>query len=167
MPELASGPGDRGYPYESPHIEMEIYRLIACVSASRSFSEGLSDASDGPRWMYLKRAEFGEICRILVSVAAILRNTLDAGYSGEEATRPVGLIHSDIDNMKEPETLVFRQACNKILHAFKVHADVEDPSQGIKSPLTSLIHLYGEQNGKTWHAIIDIKSFALTAVYAC
>ena len=152
-----------GYPHESPNIDMELYRLLACLFASTTFSKLFSKEKGTHHWEYFKRMEFPEICRILISIAAITRNNLDAVHSLEKSKSPVGLLYLNGDDNREPETLDFRQACNKILHATKVNPDVKDPSSGLASPLTNLIHLYGVHGKQQWHAIIDIQHFALTA----
>ena len=155
---------ESGYPHESPNIDMEIYRLLSCLFASGTFSKLLSKEKGTHYWEFFKRMEFPEICRILISIAAITRNNLDLGHTSFEAQSPVGLLYIDGSKTKEPETLDFRQACNKILHASKVNPDVTKPSSGLASPLTNLVHLYGTQGKKNWHAVIDIQQFALIAI---
>jgi len=152
-----------GYPHETPNIDMELYRLLSCLFSSSTFAKLLAKEKETHYWEFFKRMEFPEICRILVSIAAITRNNLDAGYSSAKSKYPVGLLYVDGSQNQEPETLDFRQACNKILHASKVNPDVTKPSSGLASPLTNLIHLYGTQGKRHWHAVIDIQQFALTA----
>ena len=111
-------PNGYGFWFEAPHIDLELYRLATAVLASPALAELASDEALGRRLESLRMIEFGEISRILVSVAAMVRNQLEgASRSSIELQRPVGILIRDLANPKVYEPLTFMESCNKILHA--------------------------------------------------
>jgi hypothetical protein len=161
-----------GYPFESPNIALEIFRLATAIAASETLAELAKDELDGLKWEWLRLAEFPEICRILVSIAAITRSNIDSNPSSQAAdahliAKPVGTLRPDLDNPHKTEPLEFREACNKILHANYINPDVSDIAQGMKSPLKPRLYLYGKHRGKEWRATVEIFAFAIAATQLC
>jgi hypothetical protein len=173
MPELdLHSRSCSGYPFESPHLDVEIYRLITTVAASRVFAEGVEDEHDGLKWEWYKRIELPEVSRLLVSISAIARNSIDAdrgadGAQSLEADTPVGILVPNTDYPDRQEGLEFRNACNKILHADQINPGVEDSSRGLMSALEPRVYLYGEYRGSKWRASVDIYDFAMVAGSLC
>lgn len=173
MPELdLKDGGDSGYPFESPHLDVEIYRLITTVAASQVFAKELEDGQDAPMWKWYKRMEMPEISRLLVSISAVARNNIDSRWNAGDSypaqvEKPVGVLIPNRDYPDRAEGLGFRNACNKILHADQVNPEVVDLEKGLVSALEPQVHLYGEYRGSEWKATIDIYDFAMAAGAVC
>lgn len=170
MPELTLS--DRhstsGFPFESPQLDVQIYRLITVVAGSRELAARVDRDGDGQKWEWFKQAEIPELSRLLVSIAAICRSNIDASESWSEIDEmdidaPVGVLHPDLSQPENEEELGFRSACNKILHTDQFNPDVENPERGMNSALRPLVHLYGEYYGDNWKATLQIYQFALRA----
>jgi len=137
MPELDwRGKSGSGYPFEPPHLDVEIYRVITTIAASSVFAERIEDRQNGSNWKWYKRMELPEISRLLVSISAIARNSIDAGRGDNgshcsEADAPVGVLIPNVDHPNRKEGLGFRDACNKVLRADPINPDVIDPEEGI------------------------------------
>jgi hypothetical protein len=170
MPELdLSERHDRsGFQFESPQLDMKIYRLITTVAGSYELAERVGREEEGQKWEWFKRAEIPELSRLLVSIAAICRSNIDAfdawsDLDEMEIDAPVGILYPDLSEPENDEELGFRSACNKILHTDRFNPDVEDPARGMDSALRPLIHLYGQYHGDNWKAILQIYRFAIQA----
>lgn len=171
MPEIDSSSllSTYGFPFESTHLDIEIYRLISVVAASRTFAEKIAeDESDGQGWKWYKRAELPELSRLLVSIAAISRNNIDSFPGAHSSDRqfiemPVGVLWPDREEQEVSEPLGFRDACNKILHTDQFNPEVEDASRRQYSALEPWVHLYGRYRGKEWKASLNVFDFAMCA----
>jgi hypothetical protein len=147
-----------------------LWRLRRCqataVLASPALAKLATDENARHRWEWLRRIEFAEVSRILVSVAAIVRNGLEtAPRSSIELERPVGILIPDQRKPDTYEALTFRESCNKILHA--VHVDPEVKSiddENIAPVLEPRLSLHGEFRRREWKAVLDIREFVLAAV---
>ena len=158
-----------GYTFESPNLELEIFRLVTTLAASEKLAEMAKTEPDGRKWEWLKKSEFPEICRILLSIASIVRNNIDSDsnlseYDAFKVNRPVGLIVTDLSTPTKKDPLNLREACNKIIHATRVNPDVCDVNQGMNSALTPFVYLYGDHRGKEWCALINVFEFAASAM---
>lgn len=173
VPELdMQSLGIRGYLFESPNLTLEVFRLVTAFAASETLAEMTQDERNGSTWQYLKQIEFPEVCRILISIAAIARSSIDSdltirGADAHLIQRPVGVLAPDLDEPDEWEPLGFRQACNKVLHADRANADVLDVSRGMDSSLGPRLYLYGEYQQKQWRAVVYVYEFAMTAMHFC
>ncbi|MDP3937547.1 MAG: hypothetical protein Q8R92_05350 [Deltaproteobacteria bacterium] len=153
-----------GYPIESTYLDLEIYRLVAIFGAAP-----LVASTENFDWGWLKRHyEFPEACRLLVSLAAILRNQIDASpLSAEDGLAKhgasVGTLVPDRSKPGKSKPLSFRDACSKILHADFINPDVTDAEKPNESPLNPVVHLYGELLGKKWKASLNVYEFAQCA----
>lgn len=156
-----------GFEFEASLIDLEIYRLLAVVLASPSLAASAKRLpDDGRRLEWLRKIEFSEASRLLVSIAAIIRNGLDSRSRGSiELERPVGILFADLEKPTEYQDLVLREACNKILHALRVEPEVNDEGEDCAPSLKPLFNLYGTHREKEWRAVLDIREFAKAAVY--
>lgn len=167
--ELSERHATSGFTFESPHLDMEIYRLITVVAGSRELAARVDQEKAGSqKWKWFKRAEVPELSRLLVSIAAICRSNIDAFDSWTDLDEikinaPVGVLCPNLDQPGNTEELRFRSACNKILHTDRFNPDVEDPERGMDSALRPLVHLYGQYRGNDWKATLEIYSFAMRA----
>jgi hypothetical protein len=150
-----------GYPVEATYLDLEIHRLVAIFAASATLAE--SNQFD---WSWLKQHyEFPEACRILVSLAALLRNQIDTNpATAEEAVsgqrNSVGTLVADLRAVPNVKALTFREACNKILHADAINPDVVDSSAPRKSALNPVVYLYGSRGEISWKASLNVYEFA-------
>jgi hypothetical protein len=95
--------------------------------------------------------EFPEVSRIVVSLAAIIRAAIDAIPHANEGNlaveRPVGVLMPDATRPDVWESLEFREACNKVIHAKRV-----DPKRAVDTgALTGELILHGDYRKKDWH----------------
>ena len=153
------------YLYESPFLDLEIYRLITILESSPALAEfkGNYDA-DRNKIEALREWEFPEVSRIVVSLAAIIRSARAASpraYAGDlELERPVGVLMPDATNPRAWESLEFREALNKVLHADQVDSERAADT----GALTGELILYGRHRGKDWQARLDLREYALAAL---
>ena len=114
---------------------------------------------------YLRRLEFPEVSRIVVSLAAIIRAAIDATPQANEGNlaveRPVGVLMPDATRPDAWDSLEFREACNKkVIRAKRV-----DPKRTVDSgALTGELILHGDYRKKDWQARLDLREFALAAL---
>ena len=153
------------YLYEIPYLDLEIYRLLAVLESSPALAEFKGqDETDRNKVEFLRKMEFPEVSRIVVSLAAIIRSAMvDAdpkAYAGElEVERPVGVLMPDDTHPHVWEGLYFREACNKVIYAKHV-----DPQQTGTGALTGELFLYGKRWNKNWQARLDVREYALAAL---
>jgi hypothetical protein len=154
--------------YESPFLELEVYRLMTILESSSALADyGGTYEGDRRKVEFLRRSEFPEVSRIVVSLAAIIRAAMDADpglYAGDEieleVERPVGVLRPDATQPRVWESLEFREACNKVIHAKRV-----DPQRTVETgALTGELFLYGDYRKKDWEARLDLREFALAAL---
>jgi hypothetical protein len=162
------------FQYETPFLDLEIYRLVAVLEASPALAEFdgtkliTSDETDRNKIAHLRGLEFPEVSRIVVSLAAIIRSALDAdprAYAGFDLTleKPVGMLWPDLTQPDVWKDLYFKEACNKILHADKVEPKRTPDTKA----LTGELILYGRQRGKRgkdWQVRLFLRDYALTAM---
>jgi hypothetical protein len=152
--------------YETPFLDLEIYRLMTILESSPALAD-YGGTYEGDRDMveFLRGLEFPEVSRIVVSLAAIIRAARDADpqlYAGGDLAleRPVGVFMPDATRPDAWESLEFREACNKVIHAKRV-----DPQRTVDTgALTGELFLHGRFNKKDWQARLDLREFALAAL---
>jgi hypothetical protein len=151
--------------YESPFLDLEVYRLMTILESSPALADYAGTyEGDRNKVEALRGWEYPEVSRIVVSLAAIIRAAMDADpglYAGElEVERPVGVLMPDATNPRAWESLEFREACNKVIHAKRV-----EPQRTVDGgALTGELFLYGDYRKKDWQARLDLREFALAAL---
>ena len=151
--------------YETPFLDLEIYRLMTILESSTTLADyGGTYEGDRDKVEYLRRSEFPEVSRIVVSLAAIIRAALDADpqlYAGSsELERPVGVLMPNATRPDAWESLEFREACNKVIHAKRV-----EPKRTVDTgALTGELILHGDFRKKDWQARLELREFALAAL---
>jgi hypothetical protein len=151
--------------YETPFLDLEIYRLMTILESSTVLADyGGTYEGDRDKVEYLRRLEFPELSRIVVSLAAIVRAALDANPQANaadlEVERPVGVLMPDATRPDAWEPLEFREACNKVIHAKRV-----DPKRTVDTgALTGELILHGDYREKDWQARLELREFALAAL---
>lgn len=155
---------------ETAAFRVEVYRLLAAVYASRGFAREQVEPEMGARWEWLKRREEEEISRLLLLIAVMARNGLDANpsfrYSADTLTRPVGRLQQDVHAPESETDLTFREACNKVIHTTKYGPIREIQDAGALWSLTGSVDLYGTLRSKPWKARLDVPEFAFAALNA-
>lgn len=109
-----------------------------------------------------------EISKLLINIAAYYRVKFDDGswehaewlhdneYSG------VGILIEDVATGVEI-SLEFKESCNKIIHAQKIHFDVSINAFSGVEYLNPIVYLYGKKYKKTWKTTLDIVQFCKAA----
>ena len=73
--------------YETPFLALEIYRLMTILESSPALADyGETYEGDRDKVQYIRRLEFPEVSRIVVSLAAIIRAAIDATPQANEGT---------------------------------------------------------------------------------
>jgi hypothetical protein len=161
-----------GYSIEPEYIDLDIYRLVCCFGGSRvlrDFAKGKGKAEKEYFFHSRFAHETTEISRLLVSIAATVRNNMDNLPSVYSSQPPkgfngsVGVLYNDVTRRKRGKELLFRDACNKIIHASKMNFDVSNTKDYESSYLKPRVYLYGEFKGGQWRAVLDIDRFAYSA----
>jgi hypothetical protein len=157
-----------GHRFDTGPFLLDLYRLFGIVYGDRQLTrmEEEQHSIASLRGAYL----YSELIRILTSTAVVLRILFDQHPElfAEVSQRPCGKLQSD-RSQTQIEDLMLREACNKIIHATKVHYDEQDPDPGyspdqIGMYILAYVHLYGERNGLEWKADLSIINFAKFAV---
>ena len=137
---------------------LDVYRLLSHLLASKEMA-GLAGPR-GSRSVSMGQ-ERSEISRLLITIASYYRVKCD---DGSWAHAPwlqheyvgVGLLTWDMRRPETTELLEFREACNKIIHAKRVHFDGGlHPETGAEY-LNPTIYLYGTKGTKDWKATLDV-----------
>lgn len=163
----------QGYPIEGILIELEIYRLLCIFCSSHDLHKlstgGENDDLDSMR----QKFEETEACRLLISIAIMLRSITDTTPShtklrlGEQEP-VVGTLQPDIENNETKTTdLMFRNACNKIAHADHINFDMAEDNPEKMSYINPTVYLYGELHEKQWKASVNVIEFARIAYCLC
>ncbi len=158
--------------FETPHLDLEVYRLLAIIEASPALAKFDGTEQDKRQVAFLRQLEYPEISRIVMSLAAIIRSSLDAdpvgggdSYYGAALRRRVGTLTPDLETPEKQEPLDFREACNKVIHAMSGKPERAPAIQeGMTPPLTGRLVLYGDRYGKEWRAELDLREYALSAL---
>jgi len=146
----------------------DVYRLLSHCIASKAIAALEDGSSQRPLSTSVTINEKTEISKLLVSIAAYYRVKYDDGswehgFWLHEKFMGVGDLIEDTTDAGNVSKLGFREACNKIIHAERVHFDGEIHSITKAQYLTPLIHLYGEKGGKEWKATLDVVEFCRAA----
>ena len=141
---------------------LDVYRLLTHCLASERIA-----AIPRPGRRGLRSYDRSEIFRLLINLASCYRVKYDDGswvhvsyLQGEH--EGVGRLHPD-ETRSEDQRLEFRDACNKIIHANRLHFDGDvNEATGIEY-INPKIYLYGEKSGKAWRATLDVVEFCKAA----
>jgi hypothetical protein len=71
------------FAFETPYLDLEIYRLVTILEASPALADFEGRESDKRKLEFLRGWEFPEVSRIVVSLAAIIRFALDVDPGGD------------------------------------------------------------------------------------
>jgi hypothetical protein len=156
----------RGYPIELDALDLEIYQFACVFAASVELTRWGCKCSSVERLR--GRFERSEASRRLIGLAAALRNVMDSWPRPKRdgvncGAGEVGVLTPDLSHPKARETLLFREACNKVIHSDRIHFDVRRSGGEAPPSLRPVVHLYGTHNKLPWKAEIHIVSFLRVA----
>lgn len=144
---------------------LDVYRLLSHLLASKEMAALV--ASRDSRSVSMGR-ERPEISRLLINIASYYRVKCDDGSwehapSLQHEYAGVGLLTGDIRKPETTELLEFREGCNKIIHASRVHFDGDIHPETGAEYLNPIIYLYGTKGAKDWKATLDVIEFCKAA----
>jgi hypothetical protein len=160
-----------GHRFDTDPLLLDLYRLLTMVLGDKHLAEMEEESFtiQTLRGQYV----YSELIRILTSTSIALRILFDQHEEllGEVSKRPCGRLFSDWPKREPEEDLTLREACNKIIHAKKVHYNVVDPDPGYNPDqigvyLRPYLHLYGARDGRDWKADLSIIDFGRQAAAA-
>ena len=164
MTELITKPPFRSsYIIDGNLITLELYRLLSIFYASEKFATINTTNHDDPVSILLGYQD-SEITRILTSsaISARIIDDRDDRYLGEHSTS-CGQLIPDLNNPNSHIALTLREACNKIIHAIKIHYDITELATGLRY-VNPTIYYYGRFKGKEWKATLDVEEYVFNYV---
>lgn len=158
--DLRRSPWNDGIGISGDFLDRQLYLLGCMVHASAAF-EKLDDHALRDLRQQFQEAEIG---RLLLTIAAAVRNAMDQNpsrseYWLRELDINVGILERSKDTAIPKDTLDFREACNKLIHCLSINFDydTDQPRRGMA--LRHFVHLYGFHGKQNWKATIDINRF--------
>lgn len=170
MPEidLRGNPLMSGLPCEGQLVSLELYRLLTIFAGSPKIVELRRSDDGGCVYSWSVRSfEYPEFGRILVSLAAMLRNDWDANPGRVDANlsllQPkshVGILTANLTAPTGTVPLDFRESLHKILHASTINLDRSQGPSIYDGHLNPRVHLYGKKAASQWKATLEIYPWA-------
>lgn len=147
---------------------LDVYRLLCYSLASRAIAELEDGSSQRPLSSFVMADEQSEISRLLLHIAVYYRVKYDDGswehgFWLHKNFQGVGSLAEDISTQAPSVPLDFREACNKIIHAKRVHFDSAVHEKTGVGYLNPVVYLYGSKGAKDWKATLDITHFCRAA----
>jgi hypothetical protein len=182
------------YKFEAAQVDVELYRLITIAVAGPGLAQVVktipADSSDRRILDWLRNWEQPEVSRLVLSIAVMIRNGIQADPEIFEADPPnhymeamditVGKLFPNVDKnprvvkkdgggmlISPGKDLRFRDALDKIIHAKHVRYVSEitfsNPEDDLAYPPENLT-LFGDWKGKNpWEADVYLVDYALAA----
>jgi hypothetical protein len=149
---------------------LDLYRLLNIVLAAKRIAE-LS--IDSPSISFLQdRYLESEVIRILIAASTAIRFWFDQhGKATRGLKTNCGTVWPQWKPGAKREVLTLREACNKIIHADKIHYD-NVVANGPKNPdeegryIRPFLYLYGRKDGQDWRAKLSIVDFVKWGIAA-
>ena len=147
---------------DSKIVELELYRLLAIVLASRPLNAAMTHNICEPLNNLRQHGET-EFHRVLVSTAIMLRRYHDwSATSGRGLPQDDAQVCGVLRSGGKEEPLLLRTACNKIIHANDFNFDIKreccaELEDGYIEPW---IHLTGRYNQSDWSCTVDFVQYA-------
>jgi hypothetical protein len=157
------------YLLDEQALEREIIILLSIVNASQINHKALEISIEKNYTADILYGEWNIMQNFLISIAIRLRIIDDMFQKEKEKYEvPFDVIGSLVEGDKSSE-LIFRNACNKIIHAMNFQPSVKqesDTRNGVKtfSYFEPLIKLSGIKENKEWKAEIDLQKFLISAL---
>lgn len=144
-----------GFTMDPARIRYDAYRLLNTVYAAERFPHEPIDTED-PRSLAHLASEFeaDECTHLLLTIAIAVRTALNRNTELAELTC------GELTDASGTKPLKLRDACNKVIHAQEIRADVELNGRLVVRQ-NPIMHLEGEtQGGRRWAARLDLEPFA-------
>lgn len=143
-------------------IVLDLHRLVTTFFSSQQLAElRTENAHDPIGW--LQQYEEDEITRILLSTAITARIIDDRdGHYLDRVDTTCGELIEDLSTPDKNIPLNLREACNKIIHAKKIHSDITEINY--KNHMNPIMYFYGDRNGVEWKATLNILDYAIKYV---
>lgn len=157
--------GRAGHLPDAASMLVELHRLLAIFLASQQFADLVEAGVHHQEELHdpvlrLQAVEDSEIPRILLSAAITGRVLDDANRRVlNDVAGACGTLIQDLRAPENSEELSLREAFNKIIHATKLHVDLEQNARG-RSYLQPFLYLYGRRNRDEWKATLNVVEFA-------
>jgi hypothetical protein len=153
-----------GHHFDPMPLTLDLYRLLCMVLGDQRVAAFATEHSPIQRLQYYRK---GEVLRILTSSAVALRILLDQHskqFKSSAKSRCGDLWPKWPKQKTKPEPLTLREACNKIIHASKIHDDLVIPDRHHNpdeegSYIRPFLYLYGTKEGTEWRAKLSIVDF--------
>ena len=165
-----------GYVFERRFLNRDLFYLLCIFGGSKRLAELAQNRESDMAWDLKLAFQNTEIQHLLVSIAVHLRIMYEqtkprieanedydilGNYDQRDEFEPVGELWRDVTQANGPEPLLFREACNKIIHATKVDFKEEClPIDSWRKFLLPEVTLYGMHREKPWKTRIQIEQFA-------
>jgi hypothetical protein len=158
--DLRKSPWNEGLGISSEFLDHQLYLLGCMVHASPAFDA----LGNHPLLTLRQQFQETEVGRLLLNIAVAVRNAMDqnpsrADYSLQGVADNVGSLTNLGRNNETESVLIFREACNKLVHCLSIsfHYVSENPRRGMA--LTPFVHVYGTKGEVEWKATIDVNKF--------
>ena len=155
-----------GHQIDANDFLRDVAQLIAYISAGSDIARIWRKTEPDPDKQLIRFKSFFEehqtsqIPKLLVSVAATLRSKVDDGSWGISDVMVGWLTHGEKIDPERAEVLSVREACNKIIHAKKVHPKYSKSDEGAQF-IGAMITISGERDGKPWTAELNLLQFCI------
>jgi hypothetical protein len=145
-------------------LTLDLYRLLCMALGDKQIGPLATEHSPIQRLQGYRK---GEVLRILTSWAVALRILLDQHPKLFKSSTKAncGTLWSKWSKPRTiAEPLMLREACNKIIHATKIHDDLVIPYRRYnpdeaESYIRPFLYLYGTKDGKDWRAKLSMVDF--------
>ena len=153
---IDSKDGEPSYDFDLRRVHVDLFHLLSIVLSDEKIAHVLNGDED-PLWDLCSVAE-SEIARILVTSAVVARiSDEQRGFALLHAEDQCGELRKDNES-EQSEPLILREACNKIIHAKEIQFDIKHSVKNYYS-IVPVVYLFGEKNGKTWEAKLDLVEY--------
>lgn len=150
------------YLFDESEISKELIILLATFNASKTNHELLNPIANSGGLLTIFYTEWGIIQDNLIATAIKLR-IIDDQFK-KHFIKPVFLYDNIVGQLtkgkNEPQSLYFREACNKIIHAIKFLPNTSPKNKPERDQhYLPKIDIEGTQGKIKWKAVIDIKKY--------
>jgi hypothetical protein len=161
--------GRHNYTLNSSTVLSDVYRLLTVVFADRAIAAVCQSERDELAQMRDQFIE-DELVHLLIATAAMNRTHHDhmGGPRSDETElgfelveHHCGLLVPDVSvDPPREEPLIFREACNKIIHATQIVVETEEVDQLPYPVALATVTLRGTRAGTPWQARLDVPEYA-------
>jgi hypothetical protein len=161
--------GRRNFQLNSQTVLRDLYRLLTLVAADGPVMRMSSETNDPLRYLRNRVIE-DEFVRLLVATAIANRIQLEhmSGLrddpdelSFDSVDRTCGRLQPNAD-LQTAVPLLFREACNKIVHALNIVVETRGPPEEV--PVERTVTLRGQLQRNIWLAHMDLYDYVRASI---